>query len=275
MRYIFFATALLAAVLFQGCSNRDESNDTNTTQTIDPSAQTLELNIETDELPENNETTVTVTTADGRDITANRSLVWHVSDRNATEINGTTLIAKAEGTVTLQAQMGSEYSQEQNITIYKIIHGHRLPPEPDPKINNSTLLGIDSNNNGVRDDVERAIYFRYQRPIEQAFMMQYATRYPIVLEDPEGAAASKPLEQEHWNLYSCWGYLDRFKNIEMPDDDVDFMENAYFNTRERMKAYIKFNDAMSGGVYHIPIHDKDMQKENCDFNITMMLEMEK
>ena len=41
-----------------------------------------------------------------------------------------------------------------------------------------------------------------------------------------------------------------------------------------MRAYIEFNDAMSGGVYHIPFHDKDMQKENCDFNITQMLEME-
>ena len=43
----------------------------------------------------------------------------------------------------------------------EIIHGHRLPPEPDPKINNSTLLGTDSNNNGIRDDVERWIYKRY------------------------------------------------------------------------------------------------------------------
>jgi len=42
-----------------------------------------------------------------------------------------------------------------------VIKGYTLPPEPDPKINNSTLLGVDSNNNGVRDDVERWIYDRY------------------------------------------------------------------------------------------------------------------
>ena len=52
---------------------------------------------------------------------------------------------------------------EKTITVYKVVHGHRLPPEPDPKINNSTLLGIDSNNNGVRDDVERWIYTRYDK----------------------------------------------------------------------------------------------------------------
>ena len=39
----------------------------------------------------------------------------------------------------------------------EVINGFTLPPEPDPVINNSTLLGIDSNNNGVRDDVERVI----------------------------------------------------------------------------------------------------------------------
>jgi hypothetical protein len=43
----------------------------------------------------------------------------------------------------------------------EVIDGHVLPPEPDPKVNNATLLGIDSNNNGVRDDVERWIYSRY------------------------------------------------------------------------------------------------------------------
>ncbi|MBL0722005.1 MAG: hypothetical protein JJV88_05440 [Sulfurovum sp.] len=44
----------------------------------------------------------------------------------------------------------------------EVIHGHTLLPEPDLVINNFTLLGIDSNNNGVRDDVERWIYHTYQ-----------------------------------------------------------------------------------------------------------------
>ena len=44
------------------------------------------------------------------------------------------------------------------------INDYELPPEPDPKINNATLLGIDSNNNGVRDDVERWIYKTYKVP---------------------------------------------------------------------------------------------------------------
>jgi len=44
----------------------------------------------------------------------------------------------------------------------EVINGYTLPPEPDPKINNATLLGVDSNNNGVRDDVERWIVKNFE-----------------------------------------------------------------------------------------------------------------
>ena len=55
---------------------------------------------------------------------------------------------------------GSGYSNKE-LPAGTMIHGHILPPEPDPAINNATLLGVDSNGNGVRDDVERWIYTRY------------------------------------------------------------------------------------------------------------------
>lgn len=37
------------------------------------------------------------------------------------------------------------------------INGIAVPPEPDATLNNATVAGVDSNNNGVRDDVERKI----------------------------------------------------------------------------------------------------------------------
>lgn len=37
------------------------------------------------------------------------------------------------------------------------INGITVPPAPDPVANSSTLAGVDSNKNGVRDDVERKI----------------------------------------------------------------------------------------------------------------------
>ena len=37
------------------------------------------------------------------------------------------------------------------------INGIVVPPEPDANTNNATIAGVDSNSNGVRDDVERTI----------------------------------------------------------------------------------------------------------------------
>lgn len=37
------------------------------------------------------------------------------------------------------------------------INGIAVPPEPDATLNNATLAGVDVNENGVRDDVERKI----------------------------------------------------------------------------------------------------------------------
>ena len=39
----------------------------------------------------------------------------------------------------------------------EVINGIPVPPEPDTTVNNATIAGVDSNNNGVRDDVEREI----------------------------------------------------------------------------------------------------------------------
>ncbi|WP_345987082.1 hypothetical protein WCX18_07895 [Sulfurimonas sp. HSL1-2] len=130
------------------------------------------------------------------------------------------------------------------------------------------------NSNGVRDDVERKIYFRYKRPIIQAFMMQCARFFPKQLVNPKQAAVSPELKDEEWNLFSCKGYL-RNKGITIPKGSIDFIENSYVNTKERFNSYVLFNQASSGKTYRIPIHSKDQKAENCDFNITLILEMEK
>lgn len=38
-----------------------------------------------------------------------------------------------------------------------MINGHAVPPMPDPKQNNATVAGVDSDNNGIRDDLDRYI----------------------------------------------------------------------------------------------------------------------
>ncbi|WP_373033616.1 Ig-like domain-containing protein [Sulfurovum sp.] len=86
---------------------------------------------------------------------------WQVTNTQMATIDADgSLSALQEGITTVVATLqGVEASI--GLTVYKEMHGHRLPPEPDPAVNNATLLGVDSNSNGVRDDVERWIYTRY------------------------------------------------------------------------------------------------------------------
>ncbi|MFA6396909.1 MAG: hypothetical protein WCW84_13175 [Sulfurimonas sp.] len=59
--------------------------------------------------------------------------------------------------------------------------GYTLPPMPDATENSKTIAGIDSNTNGVRDDVEIYIYSNYSKPEEQKALMQYANAKQLLL----------------------------------------------------------------------------------------------
>ena len=50
--------------------------------------------------------------------------------------------------------------QTQKITIADVM-GTTLPPQPYEPENDATVAGIDKNNNGIRDDVELAIFAKY------------------------------------------------------------------------------------------------------------------
>ena len=210
---------------------------------------------------------------DGSEQILKNGVEWKSANASVLTVEtNATATALKEGETTVTSTYKGLTSKTVQALVYLEIDGHRLPPAPAPAINNSTLLGIDINDNGVRDDVERRIYFHYKRPIDQVYMMQYATQHLEILKDPVAAASSEKVQREWWNLYSCRGYLDEQKNISIADDSVDFMENVYMNTKDRMRAYIKFNEGMGGGSYSIPFHDKDMKAENCDFNITQVME---
>ena len=147
----------------------------------------------------------------------------------------------------------------------EVINGHTLPPEPDPTLNNSTLLGIDSNDNGVRDDVERKIIQTYQEPIKIELMMLYAKLGQEILNNPVGLAI------EHSNkgtrILNCEMYLRR-QNIKLKNN-IKFFENNTFNTKERVRAYLDHNLALSGGVYGSSLNKRNAQA--CDFDVEEML----
>lgn len=165
---------------------------------------------------------------------------------------------------------GNSTSETATVTGGEMVNGHTLPPEPDPDVNNATLLGIDSNNNGVRDDVERWIFKTYDEPIVQAVAMQNARAFQIILADLSKAReTTKTME----DVIDCQGYYKYQDDKKLIPRDKSLLKESrpiILNTRERSRAYYEYNQALSGGIY--PDRDRNTDKERCDFNETKILQ---
>ena len=150
-----------------------------------------------------------------------------------------------------------------------VINGHTLPPEPDRAINNASLLGVDSNDNGVRDDVEIWIYKKYENehPIHIDIAMQAGRAWQKVLEDPIRAKEIYPIVDA---AIDCEGY---YKNCARDLNETVFIiertnnrnfKELVFNTEERETAFWQYNKSLSGDSYSIPRCSE--RKQLCDFN---------
>ena len=152
----------------------------------------------------------------------------------------------------------------------EVINGYKLPPEPDETLNNSTLLGIDVNDNGVRDDVERWIYITYKdkHPIYIDIALQAARGYKIILEEAENA---KEIHYEATAYIDCISYYENyakyFNEKILIEDNFDleyFRVKIYFNTQSRKDRYDQYDRLLSGDSYSLP-KIKDL-KSKCDFD---------
>lgn len=201
--------------------------------------------------------------------------------------------------------MSSLYS-DANVTACKneVIGGHCLPPEPDQKINNATLLGIDSNNNGVRDDVERWIYQTYNtyipctdkeievrvdngevvkayeevceekavpyHQIVREIAMQGARAAQIIIQEPEKARETTKYMDAAQDCNFYFQTYAKYNNEPILIDHHIFnkkFDAVQFNTVMRSRAYAKYNFALSGGVYGSPKN----YRIACDFDIDTLL----
>jgi len=152
----------------------------------------------------------------------------------------------------------------------KVIHGHQLPPEPDPVVNNSTLLGIDVNNNDVRDDVEIWILNKYKdkHPIHIDIAMQGARGFKLILEHAEKA---KEIHYKATAYIDCESYYSNYaKYFNEPllvTEEVSteyYRKKIYFNTEKRKTRYIEYDKLLSGDSYTLPKIEN--LKSLCDFN---------
>jgi len=203
-----------------------------------------------------------------KDVT--QEVLWNITDPSVASIDtNATLTALQEGTAQITATLENITSQTLSLSVRKVINGHLLPPMPDKTLNDSTLLGIDSNNNGVRDDVERKIYFTYDKKINQKLMMQSAKRHQSMLADLDLIKNAYDWEEASNKDIGCKNYLFDKYDIPFIKNRVNFYQDNTYNTEERIRKYMKYNNALSGGVFGAPVSAE--VEASCDFNVTEVL----
>lgn len=122
----------------------------------------------------------------------------------------------------------------------EVINGITVPPEPAPAINNATVAGVDVNNNGVRDDVERFVAKNNPTQQQLASATALAKSYTVIIT---GTSNTSP--QALKVLFEKVICLESTNGKQNPKIAANARENSIlamqFNTPERARALIHFN----------------------------------
>ena len=139
--------------------------------------------------------------------------------------------------------------------------GLALPPDPG-KAGKETLLGIDTDGDGVRDDIQRYIYFTY--PDDKKLRLgltYYAKEFQGVLKDANDREAAYDHANKMARHGDCLWYLKGEEAIDI----CHALRAKILNTRERSKAYFTYSDNLGGRIIS-GAPQKDW-KDICSFDV--------
>ncbi len=285
MKHLKILLLIVVTLGFTACSDENDgsnrggsvANTTATTPTQTPPTtnpntpslyKSLALSAEQTTINKDENTTLKLiaTSSDGTTKELDAEIEYIITPKESAQVTNNTLIAKQDGILTIQARAGNTLSNALTLDIRWVINGHTLPPKPDTTVNDSTLLGIDTNNNGVRDDVERWIYETYDHPIERGIFMQSARAYQKVIVDPSRAHEMVKYSDDVLSCEFYWTYDSKDNNEDFILDEYrDYdseLKKIQFNTLKRHISYEKFNAEFNGEVFGAPKASKD----KCEFD---------
>ena len=122
------------------------------------------------------------------------------------------------------------------------VMGDALPPKPYGPEADSTLAGIDKNNNGIRDDVELAIFAKYPHSAKiRAAELQYAMTEQMFITDVFNTKTWKAVAEENSRGYQCVSNSlpysgDLKKDFIIIDARAKEVEDWVLNTQQRKDA---------------------------------------
>jgi hypothetical protein len=113
------------------------------------------------------------------------------------------------------------------------VDGTHLPPPPDASQKDATVAGVDSNQNGIRDDVELAIFAKYPNDTKlRAVALQYALTEQMFLTSVIDTPTWKAAAEQDSRAVSCVVRTNKQKSEEV----TDLVETLTYNTQLRKNA---------------------------------------
>ena len=145
----------------------------------------------------------------------------------------------AIGAKTLEARSAAKRIHSDRVTLDDVM-GKNLPPQPDPTLASSTVEGVDANYNGIRDDVELAIFKMYPNSARiRAVELQYAKALQDELTQVSSIETGDAAIQEEGRASQC--AFDLASNTGLTYIEINKMSetlkneptNLVFNTAVR------------------------------------------
>lgn len=139
-------------------------------------------------------------------------------------------------------------------------------PMPDPELNDSTVLGIDSDKDGIRDDVQIWINKNYSPanyPSTNNALKQMHRHLQLAFENYQNKELAVAYYNKSAEGMEClmWtkrnGYLDHKKHLAQ-----------VLNTPERIKVFTKVDSYMHGTGDHLPPTPISERHQYCEFEAT-------
>lgn len=143
----------------------------------------------------------------------------------------------------------------------EVVKGYLLPPKPNKTLNNSTLLGIDSNNNMLRDDVERWVVNQPWSHQRIAASLQAMRSFQALIDNSLGSYGKRATLSDIANYT-----LDTKRNDPMLKESKEFRARI-FNTLERKKAYRRYDSSFSGTIIHAIPNSRKFSYKYADYTM--------
>ena len=175
----------------------------------------------------------------------------NVSIENPTQVNTKLVFGEVQTTadITLNLKVtdnaDATASAQTTIRIAEI-DAATLPPEPDAEAGRQTVQGIDTNGNGVRDDVEHSLYRLYplDTPRRETLLIGAQVAQMEVLAGSENNQSASDAASQRSAEFAACAVASGFYILP----DLAALDFFTLNTEARSQAYLAYEASRAGTV---------------------------